>query len=106
MFEIAQAAMNQTRRGAGRAVAEVALVDQQHFQPAHRSIASDAGTVDSAAYDNHVITRSSHHIVSGVHCLRQTQSKLISIKFHSFGPDKNLRILKTRFSRVQTGAPL
>src|SRR5215213_4388129 len=76
MFEIAQTAMNESRRGAGRTGAKFTLFDQQHFQPAHRRVASDPGAVDSCTDYHHTMRNSSHHIVSAVHCLRQSQSRL------------------------------
>src|SRR6185369_17579145 len=45
MFEIAQAAVNEPRGRARRPGTDLALLDQQHFQPAHRSVASDPRAV-------------------------------------------------------------
>src|SRR5258706_8754185 len=54
LFQIPHAAMCQLGAAAGRAFAEVALLQQQHVVPARRSIDSHPDTSGSAAYDNHV----------------------------------------------------
>jgi hypothetical protein len=74
MFEISKPAVNQSRRGGSGTASKIALFDQQHFQPAHRSVTGYAGAVNAAADDDHIekgFVSDSHHIVSAVHCLRQ-----------------------------------
>jgi len=46
--------MNQPGRPTGRATANIALVQQQNFQPAHRRIARDAGAIYAGPDDDHI----------------------------------------------------
>ena len=54
VFEIAQTAMNQSRRSTRRAAADISLVEQEDFQAAQRRITSDTGAVDSRANNNEI----------------------------------------------------
>jgi hypothetical protein len=54
VFEVAQPAVNQTRRGRGRPRRDVALVEQQHAQSAHRRVARHPAPVHPRADDDHV----------------------------------------------------
>src|SRR5215207_11055269 len=49
MFEIAQTSMDKTSRSAARPASDVALIQEQDFKPAHRSIAGDPRAVDAGA---------------------------------------------------------
>src|ERR1700759_1969977 len=49
VLEIAQATMNELRRGRGRARAKIVLLQQQHAQATAPGIAGDARAVDAAA---------------------------------------------------------
>ena len=71
--------------GEGSAAADVRLVDQQHFETAHRSVARDTDTVNPRADDDHIRIRS-HHIVSIVHCLRHLAMLPFVNKLHAIGP--------------------
>ena len=55
--------MNQSRGPTGRATANVALVEEQDFQAAHRRVARDPGAVDAGADDDYV-KLATHHLVS------------------------------------------
>src|SRR6266508_1535218 len=54
VFEIAQAAMNQSCRPARSAAADVALIEKQDLEPAHRRVARDTGAVYSSTDHDHV----------------------------------------------------
>ena len=54
VLEIAQPAMNQLRRGAGRMRGQIVLFAQQHLQPAPGRVARDPDAVDAAADDDQV----------------------------------------------------
>src|ERR1041385_8219613 len=64
MLEIAQAAMNEPRRSAGRTAADIALVQEQNFQAAHRCVASDPGAVDTRTDNDHVARNRVRHALS------------------------------------------
>jgi hypothetical protein len=52
MFKITKSTVDETGGEAGGAPADIPLVQQQHGQPTHGSVASDAGAVDAGAnYD-------------------------------------------------------
>ena len=63
ILEIAQAAVDQLGAGRRGVRREVVLLAQQHRQAAPRGVARDAGAVDAAADDEHVVA-----ITPGVRC--------------------------------------
>src|SRR5690606_29631505 len=65
MLQIAQAAVNEPGRGAGRAGGDVGLVEQQDGETAERRLARDRGAVDAATDDDHVVTRIAHRVRIG-----------------------------------------
>jgi hypothetical protein len=46
---------------------EVVLLDEQHREPTPRGIASDAGTVDAAADDEHVVSLAKRQVFRVAH---------------------------------------
>ena len=54
MFKIAQAAVNQSRRPARGAAANVTLVQQKHLEPTQRRIARDTGAINAGADHDYV----------------------------------------------------
>ena len=53
--------MDQASRRAAGATRDVAFIEQQNFQPAHRGVASNPGAVDAGADDDDVKLRSNRH---------------------------------------------
>jgi hypothetical protein len=54
LLQVAQAAVDQLRRPAGRAGGDVARLDQRHGQPARRGVERGTGPGDAATDDDHV----------------------------------------------------